>query len=145
MRRIYYINKIADLISQFPAVCLLGPRQVGKTTLAKQFAERYNGVVHVFDLEKDQDIAVLDNPHLALSQLEGLIIIDEIQRRPNLFPALRVLIYSPNKNQRWLILGSASRELLHQSSESLAGRIAYLEVQPFDYTETHESEDLWVR
>lgn len=145
MKRPYYITKIASLCEQFPAVCLLGARQVGKTTLAKQFAEKIGGAVHIFDLERDQDIAMLDNPHLAFSQLEGLIVIDEIQRRPNLFPALRVLIDSPQKKQRWLILGSASRELLHQSSESLAGRIAYLEVQPFDYTETHESENLWVR
>lgn len=145
MKRPYYINKITSLSEQFPAVCLLGARQVGKTTLAKQFAEKQGEPAHIFDLERDQDLAMLENPQLAFSELEGLIVIDEIQRRPNLFPALRVLIDSPKKNQRWLILGSASRELLHQSSESLAGRIAYLEVQPFDYTETHESEDLWVR
>jgi predicted AAA+ superfamily ATPase len=145
MKRPYYINKIDSLSKQFPAVCLLGARQVGKTTLAKQFAEMSGDAVHIFDLENDRDIAMLDNPQLAFSQLEGLIVIDEIQRRPNLFPALRVLIDSSQKNQRWLILGSASRELLHQSSESLAGRIAYLEVQPFDYIETHESENLWVR
>ncbi len=145
MKRPYYINKIASLSKQFPAVCLLGARQVGKTTLAKQFAEMKGEPVHIFDLEKDQDLAMLDNPQLAFSQLEGLIVIDEIQRRPNLFPALRVLIDSPPKNQRWLILGSASRELLYQSSESLAGRIAYLEVQPFDYTETHEIENLWLQ
>ncbi len=145
MKRPYYINKIDALSEQFPAVCLLGARQVGKTTLAMEFAKKTGESVHIFDLEKEQDIATLENPHLAFNHLEGLIVIDEIQRRPNLFPALRVLIDSPKKNQRWLILGSASRELLHQSSESLAGRIAYLEVQPFDYTETHESENLWVR
>lgn len=145
MKRPYYINKIASLSQQFPAVCLLGARQVGKTTLAKQFAELSRQTVHIFDLEREQDIAILENPQLAFGQLEGLIVIDEIQRRPNLFPALRVLIDSPPKNQRWLLLGSASRELLHQSSESLAGRIAYLEVQPFDYNETHEMENLWSR
>ncbi|MCD6039653.1 MAG: hypothetical protein K0S27_1053 [Gammaproteobacteria bacterium] len=145
MKRPYYINKIASLSQQFPVVCLLGARQVGKTTLAKQFAAKQQGAVHLFDLERDQDIALLENPHLTFNQLEGLIVIDEIQRRPHLFPALRVLVDSSQKNQRWLVLGSASRELLYQSSESLAGRIAYLEIQPFDYHETHESENLWVR
>jgi uncharacterized protein len=145
MERSYYINKIEFLAKQFPAVCLIGPRQVGKTTLARQFAKKLKNDVHLFDLEKDQDVAMLNEPYLALSQLQGLIVIDEIQRRPNLFPALRVLIDSPQKKQQWLILGSASRDLLHQSSESLAGRIAYLEIQPFDYTETHDSKKLWIR
>ncbi len=145
MKRSFYINKIEFLSKQFPAVCLVGPRQVGKTTLAKEFAKKIGKEVHIFDLEKNQDIAMLTEPYLALSQLQGLIVIDEIQRRPDLFPMLRVLIDSPQKKQQWLILGSASRYLLHQSSESLAGRIAYLEIQPFDYTETHDSKKLWIR
>ncbi len=145
MKRLYYNNKIALLGQQFPAVCLLGPRQVGKTTLAKYCAKQIDEPVHFFDLEKEEDLVALSQPHLALAQLEGLIIIDEIQRRPDLFPALRVLIDSPQKKQRWLILGSASRDLLQQSSESLAGRVAYLEIQPFDLIETGESETLWLR
>jgi predicted AAA+ superfamily ATPase len=148
MKRIDYINKIISLMKQFSVVCLLGPRQVGKTTLAKSYADMVKGefkTIHIFDLENPQDLAALEHPQLALSQLEGLIIIDEIQRRPDLFPLLRVLIDTSPKKQQWLILGSASRELLNQSSETLAGRIAYLEIQPFSFIETHESQNLWLR
>lgn len=129
-------------------VCLLGPRQVGKTTLAKLYAkinQDHYSAVHIFDLEHVEDLAALDNPYLALSDLEGLIIIDEIQRKPELFPLLRVLIDDPKKNQHWLILGSASGTLLNQSSETLAGRIAYLEVTPFDFTEVADEPMLWLR
>src|SRR5260221_10248995 len=136
MKRPYYNNKINSLSEQFPAVCLLGPRQAGKTTLARYYARQMKEPVHFFDLEREEDLVALSQPHLALSQLEGLIVVDEIQRRPDLFPALRVLIDSPEKKQRWLILGSASRDLLQQSSESLAGRVAYLEIHPFDLIET---------
>ncbi len=82
---------------------------------------------------------------LALRPLSGLIVIDEIQRKPELFPILRVLIDDPQVNQRYLILGSASRELIKQSSESLAGRIAYIELTPFSYGETHTIKKLWER
>lgn len=148
MDRPYYIQKIQEFSHQFPVVCLLGPRQVGKTTLARFYASKVgNGAanMHVFDLESPQDLEALNQPQLALSALNGLIIIDEIQRKPELFPLLRVLVDRSEQNQRWLILGSASRELLRQSSETLAGRIAYLEVQPFSYEEVHEIENLWVR
>ncbi len=148
MQRPFYIKKIHSLIEQFPAVCLLGPRQVGKTTLAKVYADTFKdqfSFIHIFDLENPQDLAVLNNPQLALDQLEGLIIIDEVQRRPDLFPLLRFLIDHPKKKQNWLLLGSASRNLLNQSSETLAGRIAYEEIQPFAFTETHESQNLWIR
>lgn len=148
MKRPYYADKIISLIQQFPAVCLLGSRQVGKTTLARFCADVVKDqypAVHFFDLENPEDLVTLSNPQLALSQLEGLIIIDEIQRRPDLFPLLRVLIDASGKKQRWLVLSSASRDLLNQSSESLAGRIAYLEIQPFSLTETQESQHLWLR
>lgn len=148
MKRPYYIKKIAMLIQQFPTVCLLGPRQVGKTTLARQYAKEVEyqfTKIHFFDLEDPEHLEMLTHPKLTLGHLEGLIIIDEIQRRPDLFPILRVLIDNPSAKQRWLILGSASRDLLHQSSETLAGRIAYLEVQPFDLTEVHEIKSLWLR
>lgn len=148
VKRPYYLEKLTVLTAQFPAVCLLGPRQVGKTTLAKHYAETVKNQfssIHLFDLEDPKDLAMLSQPMLALGELEGLIIIDEVQRRPELFPTLRVLIDAPKKNQRWILLGSASRDLLHQSSETLAGRIAYLEVQPFDLTETHEISSLWLR
>jgi uncharacterized protein len=148
MDRPYYIEKIATLNEQFPAVCLLGPRQVGKTTLANKYAETNRKKfksIHLFDLENIEDLEALKNPNLTLSQLEGLIILDEIQRKPELFPLLRVLIDSPKQNQRWLILGSASRDLLHHSSDTLAGRIAYVEVKPFDLLEVHDNKNLWLR
>ena len=148
MKRPYYLDKINTLLNQFPAVCLLGPRQVGKTTLAYYYAEKVNTEyqnTHFFDLENPQDLASLNNPLLILEQLEGLIIIDEIQRRPDLFPLLRFLIDKPSKKQAWLFLGSASRDLLRQTSETLAGRIAYLEIQPFSMIETNETQRLWLR
>lgn len=145
MQRDYYISQITKLSHQFPVVCLLGPRQVGKTTLATTYAKTEKSHIHLFDLENPEDLEILNNPRIALESLEGLIIIDEIQKRPDLFPVLRVLVDHSPKTQRWLILGSASRELLHQSSESLAGRIAYLEIQPFSFEETHDTKKLWLR
>jgi len=148
MERPYYLQKISELANNFPVVCLLGARQVGKTTLAQQFAQKARdqfAEVHFFDLENAEDLAVLENPNLVLSQLSGLIVIDEIQRRPDLFVTLRVLIDHPKKKQQWLLLGSASTVLLQQSSETLAGRIAYLEISPFDYSEIGEWHELWLR
>jgi predicted AAA+ superfamily ATPase len=141
-------TRFSQLIDQYflthPVVALLGPRQCGKTTLARKYAANIPPGQY-FDLEDAVDIQRLDSPKLALGGREGLIVIDEIQRRPALFPALRVLIDSPEEKQRYLILGSASRELIQQSSETLAGRIAYIELTPFSYTETREWENLWLR
>lgn len=148
MERHGYLRKIQTLIQQFPAVALLGPRQVGKTTLAREYAKNHQHqyqTIHLFDMENPQDLTAIEQPQLALSPLEGLIIIDEIQLRPDLFPLLRVLIDETEKKRKWLILGSASRPLLQQSSESLAGRIAYLEIQPFSMLEVHEQDALWLR
>lgn len=102
-------------------VALLGPRQCGKTTLARQFV-RHNSL-NYFDLEDPQSLARLADPGLALRGLTGLVVIDEVQRRPDLFPLLRVLADRKPLRAKFLILGSASPELLRQSSESLAGRI----------------------
>jgi predicted AAA+ superfamily ATPase len=141
-------TRFSQLIDQYflthPVVALLGPRQCGKATLARKYAANIPPGQY-FDLEDAVDIQRLDSPKLALGGREGLIVIDEIQRRPALFPALRVLIDKPEKNQRYLILSSASRELIQQSSETLAGRIAYIELTPFSYTETREWETLWLR
>jgi predicted AAA+ superfamily ATPase len=112
------------------------------------FLEKENpNRVHVFDLENPHDAARLENPMLTLSKLtDALIVIDEVQRIPELFPVLRVLIDDKQKKQKFLILGSASRDLIRQSSETLAGRIGYIELMPFSLDEVdHESETLWLR
>lgn len=131
-------------------MALLGPRQCGKTTLARQYLEKQpqaGDKVAFFDLEDPIHLARLQNPRLALSGLSGLVVLDEIQRAPDLFPVLRVLVDRPDNAARFLILGSASRDLIRQSSESLAGRIAYIDVHPFSLLETgFETQDrLWVR
>jgi len=146
VKRESYIGKINDLFKTHPSVALLGPRQCGKTTLAKMYAKQNKGEsTTLFDLEDPVDLVRLENPMLALESLDGLIIIDEIQRRPDLFPVLRVLIDKANKKQRYLILGSASRDLIKQSSETLAGRIGYTELKPFSLNEAKTLKKLWVR
>ena len=116
---------LAKLMSVFPVTAILGPRQCGKTTLARTLAaDSY------FDLENPQDLARLEQPQLALEDLMGLIVIDEIQRLTDLFPLLRYLV-DQEKNRKFVILGSASRDLIRQSSESLAGRIAYFQLGGF--------------
>jgi predicted AAA+ superfamily ATPase len=140
-------DKFLNLINQdfevVPICALLGPRQCGKTTIARQFAQTYPEKVHYFDLEDYTDLAKMNEPKLIFEALEGLIIIDEIQRRPDLFPYLRVT--ADKKRLKFLILGSASRELLRQSSESLAGRIAYIYVTPFQLIEVENQNQLWSR
>lgn len=138
-----FLQKISEDFEVVPICALLGPRQCGKTTLARQYAKTYPEQVHYFDLEDYTDLAKLTNPKLTLEPLQGLVIIDEIQRRPNLFPYLRVIV--DNKSLKFLILGSASRELLQQSSETLAGRIAYINVTPFQLSEVADQEKLWTR
>ena len=128
----------------FSAVAILGPRQIGKTTLARQFAERHPGPVTRFDLEDARHLARLEDPLGALEPLRGLVVLDEIHRRPEIFPALRVLLDRPDNPARFLILGSANPELLRQSSETLAGRIAYRELGGLDVEDTG-SEALFVR
>lgn len=134
-------------LKQSPAVAILGPRQCGKTTLARQFiARRPSETVTFLDCEDPRVLARLENPMLTLEPLEGLVIIDEIQRRPDLFPVLRVLI-DDGKPRRYLILGSASRDLIAQSSETLAGRISYLELGGFSLGEIAPADfdKLWLQ
>ena len=121
---------------------LLGPRQSGKTTLARQFHAD-----HYFDLENPQDIAQFQTPQLTLERCRGLIVIDEIQHFPDLFPVLRVLVDRPRSGVRFLVLGSASPRLLRQSSESLAGRIYYYELKNFSLEEVgmDQINRLWIR
>ncbi len=144
--RLTYLNKIKDLLAQFPVVALIGPRQIGKTTLALAIAEQ-STPVHFFDLENPAHLARLTDPLLALEALTGLVIIDEVQHHVDLFKVLRVLADRPDVNCRFLVLGSASPVLLKQSSETLAGRIAYLEIQGFSLRETGSNalNQLWLR
>ena len=135
------------LLALSPIVAILGARQVGKTTLAHQLAERWEGQVTRFDLEDAEDLARLDEPKLTLGRLKGLVILDEIQRRPELFPVLRVLVDRLDHDTRFLILGSASPNLLRQSSESLAGRIVYHELGGLRLDEVGvvAADELWLR
>ena len=140
-------DRIEALLHQYPVVAILGARQVGKTTLALQVLERYEGPGERFDLEDPADLARLDDPRLALSGLRGLVVIDEVQRRPELFPVLRVLADRRPRRARFLVLGSASPELLQQASETLAGRIAFHTLDGFDLEEVgaRELDRLWLR
>ncbi len=135
------------LLGQFPVVGLLGARQVGKTTLARRFLAEQEIRYTLFDLEDPTDQARLRDPKLALEPLEGLIVIDEVQLLPDLFPLLRVLVDRPDNAARFLVLGSASPELLRQSSETLAGRIAYHELPPLRLDEVglDARDTLWLR
>ena len=129
-----------------PAVVLLGPRQCGKTTLARQLA-RQHATDAWFDLENPADLARLEQPVLALSSLRGLVVIDEVQRRPELFPVLRMLLDRKPVRTRFLLLGSAAPELLRQKSETLAGRIATVEMSGFTLGELgpRDASRLWLR
>ena len=135
------VQAVAKLIEVFPVTTILGPRQCGKTTLARFFKAD-----HLFDLENPRDAARLDQPQLALENLAGLIVIDEIQRMPDIFPLLRFLV-DRDDHQKYLILGSASRDLIQQSSETLAGRIAYYQLGGFRLSDVGSKNltALWLR
>jgi predicted AAA+ superfamily ATPase len=123
-----HLNDVQQLLRRSPVVALLGARQVGKTTLARELLKHQSGPTTRFDLEDPDDLARLAEPKLALGTLAGIVVIDEVQRRPDLFPVLRVLVDRPESKARFLILGSASPHLLRQGSETLAGRIAFHEL-----------------
>jgi hypothetical protein len=125
------LRRLGTLLRQFPIVAILGARQVGKSTLARQFVARHRGPATVFDLESAEDLFQLQDPSLALASLRGLVVLDEVQRRPEIFATLRVLVDQPRVRRRFLVLGSASPELLRQTSETLAGRIAFHHLDGF--------------
>ena len=132
-------------LERSPVVVLSGPRQCGKTTLARQLLAPDS--VNYFDLEDPAALARLEEPMTALRPLEGLVVIDEVQRRPDLFPVLRVLVDRRPSPARFLILGSASGDLLRQTSESLAGRVERIVIGGFSLRElgADAAEDLWRR
>lgn len=130
-------NEIDELLGDFPVVGIIGPRQCGKSTIAQQLVDRYTGAIYL-DMENPDDRAKLTNPTLFFSANQGrLICLDEIQFAPNLFNVLRSVVDKGKVNGQFLILGSASPELLRQSAETLAGRIVYTELAPFALTETN--------
>jgi len=142
-----HARQITGLLKRFPVVAILGARQVGKTTLAASIAPTLSDRISPFDLENPSDLARLADPMLALQEPKGLVVLDEVQRRPELFPVLRVLADRKPVRTRFLVLGSAAPDLLRQSSESLAGRIAYYELPGLAVREVgfEHADRLWVR
>jgi hypothetical protein len=142
-----HLRRLQGLLDRHPVVALLGARQVGKTTLARRLHDAWEGEKAFLDLEHPTDLARLEDPLLGLQDLRGLVVLDEVQRRPDLFPVLRVLADRRETPARFLVLGSASPDLLRQSSESLAGRIAYHELNGLALDEVGVAalETLWNR
>ena len=138
-------QRIREAFRVHPVVALLGPRQAGKTTLARQYAG--DDSVTWFDLENPVDLQRLSAPLSVLQELTGLVVIDEVQRRPDLFPLLRVLVDRPNSTARFLILGSASPDLVRGASETLAGRVGLVDLAGFDVSEVGADlmHRLWTR
>jgi len=147
VKRTKEINTLRSLLQRYPVVGIIGARQVGKTTLSRAFIEKSRGPSSFFDLESPEDMARLRDPMLALKGLKGIVVIDEIQMHPDLFPVLRVLADRSRTPARFLVLGSASPELLRQSSETLAGRIHYHELGGFSIDEVGADNllRLWLR
>jgi predicted AAA+ superfamily ATPase len=143
--RAHYRKAVETALARSPVCGLMGPRQSGKSTLAREIAG--TAASHYFDLESPRDQLRLQNPELALGRLSGLVVLDEVQTQPDLFPVLRVLADRADVPARFLILGSAAPELVARSAESLAGRIEYVDLHGFDLTETGSGtqETLWLR
>ena len=143
--REYYLSRIRKAIDRNPVVAVLGPRQCGKTTLARQLIPPDHP--QYFDLEDPVIGQMMENPMTVLQTLRGLVIIDEAQRQPGLFPVLRVLADREGQPAIFLILGSASPELSRQASESLAGRVEIIEMRGFDLGElpADTQDKLWLR
>jgi len=139
------LERIRGALARSPVVVLTGPRQAGKTTLARELLPEDSP--NYFDLEDPLSLARLEEPRTALDPLEGLVVLDEVQRRPDLFPVLRVLADRARRSTRFLILGSASGDLLRQSAESLAGRMERIEIGGFTLAEVgpQATASLWRR
>lgn len=139
-------SRAEEYLARFPCVAITGPRQVGKTTLAREILYKRQERAIYLDLELLDDYRKLEDAQTYLLQFEDkLVVIDEVQRMPKLFPLLRALIDKKRTPGRFLLLGSASPDLIRESSESLAGRIIYLELTPLTVSETGETERLWLK
>lgn len=138
-------QRLSAALRRAPVVVLTGPRQAGKSTLARQLVRPLRS--NVFDLEDPRDLARLGEPTLSLPPLAGTVIIDEAQRQPDLFPVLRVLVDEDRRPGRFLVLGSASPDLVGLSAESLAGRVTFVELPGLMLSDTGASglNDLWAR
>jgi uncharacterized protein len=145
IKRSFYISSLFVSIKRSPISALLGPRQCGKTTLARLLMKEQEATY--FDLESVPDQRRLENPELVLGDLEGLVILDEIQLRPELFSVLRVLVDRPENRAHYLILGSASPDVIRNASETLAGRVEFIDLSGFDLGEigVKNWEALWLR
>ncbi|HQK89469.1 MAG TPA: ATP-binding protein, partial [Acidobacteriota bacterium] len=145
IQRSKYLNALQVALDRSPVTALIGPRQSGKTTLARMVSE--NRPVTFFDLESPTDRQRLQNPELALGPLDGWIVLDEIQELPGLFAVLRVLADRPANRARFLILGSVAPELIRQAAETLAGRVEFVELAGFDLAEVggEAADALWSR
>jgi predicted AAA+ superfamily ATPase len=141
------LETLRGLLKRHPVVGIVGARQVGKTTLAHALASQTEDPTYYFDLENPEDMARLADPMMALKEHKGLVVVDEIQRYPELYTVLRVLVDRPKNQARFLVLGSASPDLLRQTSETLAGRIVYHELRglALDEVGAKESSRLWLR
>lgn len=147
MIRRSHVARVLARLREYPVVALLGPRQIGKTTLARQVVRAAGGAATIFDLEHAPDARRLAEPSHALAPLRGLVVLDEVQRQPGLFEVLRVLADRPRTPARFLVLGSASPPLLRQSSETLAGRVSFYDLGGFSLSEVPSREvgKLWLR
>lgn len=140
--RIALQKRIIDSLGSSPITALLGPRQCGKTTIAKFISNQQKSII--YDLENPADYAsITQSPMLLLESREGLIVLDEVQRVPEIFPVLRVLADRKKENRKFLILGSASPNLTKEASESLAGRISFIDMSGFNITDI--GEDNWMK
>jgi predicted AAA+ superfamily ATPase len=145
IKRPEYLKQLAIAVRRSPVTALMGPRQCGKTTLARMFQQGQDAT-H-FDLESQADLQRLQNPEMMLGSLKGLVVLDEIQAMPNLFNVLRVLADRSRNPARFLILGSASPDIVKRASESLAGRVEFVELGGFDLLEAGAGawKNLWLR
>jgi predicted AAA+ superfamily ATPase len=137
-------NSLLETIGYFPVTGIIGPRQVGKTTLVKYLIKQINKESIYLDIENPEDHTKLTDPVLFFKRNQDkCVVLDEIQRMPQLFPVLRSMIDMNRVNARFIVLGSASPDLIRDSSESLAGRIAYEELTPFNITEIADQNDIY--